>query len=259
VVVLCSILLFGRVLFSSSKSAKLSNDSKSFWGTIFGFWVTISVFLGRRSRDERAFRDWFVARRDGQLGICHVDERRARGASCLPVLFSQVHTFGGMEVESGNRSVCPGKGTGPNEEKGEKCPFAHLAEFSLFSENWAKLCLISLVVRFVAVRIVVVRIVVVRIVVVRVVVVTVVFRVVLFLLWLGVVLGEFAGELFEPLVHSVNLSGRLESTVGNVSLGPFGEALCDLLNSADGVGLVISGQLAVVVGRSSLTWSAVLG
>jgi hypothetical protein len=133
VVVLCSILLFGRVLFSSSKSAKLSNDSKSFWGTIFGFWVTISVFLGRRSRDERAFRDWFVARRDGQLGICHVDERRSRGASCLPVLFSQVHTFGGMEVESGNKSVCPGKGTGPNQERGEKCPFAHLAEFSLFS------------------------------------------------------------------------------------------------------------------------------
>jgi hypothetical protein len=253
VVVLCSILLFGRVLFSSSKSAKLSNDSKSFWGTIFGFWVTISVFA--REAKQRRARFAIGSSRDETDNSAFVTSTSdERGASCLPVLFSQVHTFGGMEVESGNRSVCPGKGTGPNKEKGEKCPFAHLAEFSLFSENWAKLCLISLVVRFVAVRIVVVRIV-----VVRVVVVTVVFRVVLFLLWLGVVLGEFAGELSEPLVHSVNLSGRLESTVGNVSLGPFGEALRDLLNASDGVGLVISGQFAVVVGRSSLTWSAVLG
>jgi hypothetical protein len=250
----CAVFCFSAVYFFHLRKARNSRMTRKVFGEQFSVFGLRFRFFSGGEAETSAFCDWFVARRDGQLGICHVDERRSRGASFLPVLFAQGHTFGGMEVESGNRSVCPGKGTGPNEEKGEKCPFAHLAEFSLFSENWAKLCLISLVVRFVAVRIVVVRIV-----VVRVVVVTVVFRVVLFLLWLGVVLGEFAGELSEPLVHSVNLSGRLESTVGNVSLGPFGEALCDLLNSADGVGLVISGQFAVVVGRSSLTWSAVLG
>jgi hypothetical protein len=77
------------------------------------------------------------------------------------------------------------------------------------------------------------------------------------------VLGEFTGQLAEPLAHSVDLLGGLHFALGDVSLRPFGESSGDLLDATDGVVGVVSslrsGNVAgIVLSFASLSWSAVL-
>merc|ERR1712130_735726 len=71
--------------------------------------------------------------------------------------------------------------------------------------------------------------------------------------------GELVQHLSVPFCHSVDLSGGLESAVGNVSLGPLGESAGDLLNASHRVGSVVSSLRSgnVAVGFASLSWSAV--
>merc|ERR1711931_238599 len=75
---------------------------------------------------------------------------------------------------------------------------------------------------------------------------------------------EFISQLTEPFVGSINLFFWLKFAIENVSLSPLGETFCDLLDTTDWVGFVVSwasSSFTVKEGKviilTSFSWSTV--